>query len=174
MIGRGIPPSVWSVPWAVIEGRAMGRQVLTYPAQILTQHPDLIDALIVLTLSTSVGAILSGLDSCQPLTDLPRQLIHVITEIRPVVIRDLLPRCLRGLMHRINPALETSRESLELHRDHTTDRDTESRERGHDLGGGHDGDEGVCRDVHWSPPSRGVGVVTSSHQSIRPVGFRAV
>nr|DAK09792.1 MAG TPA: Disintegrin and metalloproteinase domain-containing protein [Caudoviricetes sp.] len=90
------------------------------------------------------------------------------------MIRDLLPRSLRSLMHSINPALETSRECLELHRDDATDRDTESRERGHNLGCSHDGHQGVCRCGHLSPSSRGVGVVTSSHQSIKPVGFSAV
>lgn len=174
MIGRGPPPSVWSAPMTAIDDRAMGRQVLTDPAQILTQHADLIDALIVLTLSTSVGAILSRLDRRQPLTDLPRQLIHVITEIRPVMIRDLLASGLSSLMHRIDPALETGGECLELHRDHTADRDPESRERGHDLGGGHDGDQWVRCSAHCLPSSRGVGVVTFSNQSVRPVGFSAV
>lgn len=174
MIGRGPPFCVRSVPRAITEGRALGRHVLTDPAQILTQQLDLIHALIMLTLSTSVRAILSHLDRHHALTELPGQLIQIITEIGAVMIRDLLPRSLSSLMHRIDPALETSRECLELHRDDATDRYTESRERGHDLWCRHDGHERVCCWSHWSPPSRGVGVVTSSHQSIRPVGLRAV
>lgn len=130
----------------------------------------------MLTLCTSIRAILSGLDSGQPLTDLPRELVDVITKICSVMIRDLLASGLSSLMHRINPAFETSRERLELHRDHTTDRDTESRERGYDFGCGHDGHQRMsCADHdHWSAASRVVGVVTSSHQSIKPVGFSAV
>nr|DAX99254.1 MAG TPA: hypothetical protein [Caudoviricetes sp.] len=174
MIGRGPPLSVWSVQRTAIDGRALGRHVLTDPAQLLTDETYLIDSIVTLTLSTGIGAILSRLNRSQTLTDLPRQLIHVITEIGAVVIRDLLPRGLRGLVYGIDPALETGRESLELDRDHTADRDPESRERGDDLGCGHDGDQGVCSGRHLSSSSRGVGVVTSSHQSIRPVGFRAV
>lgn len=174
MIGRGPPFCVRSVPRAIIEGRALGRHVLTDPTQILTQQLDLIHALIMLTLSTSIRTILSHLDRHHALTELPGQLIQIVTEIGAVMIRDLLPGSLRSLMHSIDPALETSTESLELHRDDATDRDTESRERGHHLGCSHDGHEGVCRCGHLSPSSRGVGVVTFSHQSIRPVGFSAV
>lgn len=59
------------------------------------------------------------------------------------MICDLLASGLSSLMHCINPAFETSRECLELDRDHTADRDPEGRERGHDFGCGHDGDQGM-------------------------------
>nr|DAK09793.1 MAG TPA: hypothetical protein [Caudoviricetes sp.] len=75
MIGRGPPFCVRSVPRAIIEGRALGRHVLTDPTQILTQQPDLIHALIMLTLSTSIRTILSRLDRRHALTELPGQLI---------------------------------------------------------------------------------------------------
>lgn len=75
MIGRGPPLSVRSVPRTVVQGRALGRQVITHPPQLLTEETHLIHALIMLTLCTSVRAILSGLDSRQTLTELPVQLI---------------------------------------------------------------------------------------------------
>nr|DAY03377.1 MAG TPA: FII protein [Caudoviricetes sp.] len=128
----------------------------------------------MLTLSTSIRTILSHLDRSQTLTELPGQLVQIITKIRPVMIRDLLPSGLSSLMHCINPALETGRERLELNCYNPADRDPESRERGHNLGCSHDGHEGVCSCCHLPHSSRGVGVVTSSHQSIRPVGFSAV
>lgn len=176
MIGRGPPPSVWSVTRAVIQDVTLCRQVLTDPAQILTQQPGLSHALIMLTLGTIVRSILSRLNRRHPLTDLSRELVQIITQVSAVMIRDLLLRGLSSLMHRINPALEPRRELLELHRDHTADRDPESRERGHDFGCGHDGHQRMsCADHdHWSAASRVVGVVASSHQSIKPVGFSAV
>ena len=165
-----------SVKGTIIEGRTLRGQILTDPPHLLTQHPHLGHALIMLTLSTSIRTILSRLNRRHPLTDLPRELVQVITQIRPVVIRHLLPSGLRSLMHRINPIFEPRRERFELHRDHTADRDPKRRERGHDFGCGHDGHQRMsCADHdHWSAASRVVGVVASSHQSIRPVGLRAV
>lgn len=110
MIGRGPPPSVRSVTGTTIDGRALHGQILTDSPHLLTQHPHLGHAIVMLTLSTSIRAILSHLNRRHPLTDLPRELVQVITQVRPVVIRHLLPSGLSSLMHCINPALETGRE----------------------------------------------------------------
>lgn len=176
MIGRGPPFCVRSVTGTIIEGRALRGQILTDPPHLLTQHPHLGHALIMLTLSTSIRAILSRLNRRHPLTDLPRELVQIVAEIGAVVIRDLLPGGLGGLVHGVDSVFEPRRERFELHRDHTADRDPKRRERGHDFGCGHDGHQRMsCADHdHWSAASRVVGVVASSHQSIRPVGLRAV
>lgn len=112
-----------SVPGTVIEGRALGGQILTEPAQVLTQQPDLIHPLIMLALGADVSAILSRLDRRHALTDLARQLVQIITQIGAVVICNLLLSGLGSLMHRIYPTLETGRERLELDRYHPADRD---------------------------------------------------
>lgn len=140
MIGRGPPPSLWSVPRAVVHGRALRLDVLTHPTQLLTNETNIIYSLIMLTLGPRGRAILSRLNRRQTLTELPGQLVQIIAEVGAVMIRDLLPGGLGGLVHGIDPAPQTRGQSLELHGDDTADRDTESRERGHDLGGRHDGD----------------------------------
>ena len=91
-----------SVPGTVIEGRALRGQILTEPAEVFTEQSDLVYALTVLTLGTSVCAILGLPDRLHALTDLPSELVHVVPEIRPVVIFDLGPRGLGTLVHGVD------------------------------------------------------------------------
>lgn len=95
---------------AVTHRCALRLDVLMHPPQLLTNETNLINPLIMLTLSTSIRAILSRLNRRHTLTELPRQLIQIITHIRPVVIRDLIPGLLRSLMHRINPRAQPGRD----------------------------------------------------------------
>lgn len=89
MIGRGASSFFRSVPRTVIERLALGRQVLMDPTQLLTQQPDLAHALIMLTLSTGVRAILSHMNRHHAITDLPRELVDIVPEVAAVVILHL-------------------------------------------------------------------------------------
>lgn len=76
---------------AIIEGCTLCREVISEPPEVLPKLPNLGYALIMLALSSGVGSVLGGLDSCQSLTELPRQLIEVLPEIRTVVVFHLRP-----------------------------------------------------------------------------------